>query len=107
MRAAGGRIYLQLWHVGRISHPALQPDGMLPVAPSAIRPAGQAFIEDALAERGIKPKILRDHLPDGFFCPSRRLFQPGPDDERARMVAWVGKPKLWKWPMLKRAMQAI
>ena len=33
----GGRIHLQLWHVGRISHPALQPDGGQPVAPSAIR----------------------------------------------------------------------
>jgi N-ethylmaleimide reductase len=29
----GGRIFLQLWHVGRISHPSLQPDGALPVAP--------------------------------------------------------------------------
>ncbi|MGA2753549.1 MAG: alkene reductase [Terracidiphilus sp.] len=42
---AGGLIFLQLWHVGRISHPSLQPDGMLPVAPSAIRPVGNAFIE--------------------------------------------------------------
>ncbi|MDX2212724.1 MAG: alkene reductase [Oculatellaceae cyanobacterium bins.114] len=32
----GGRIFLQLWHVGRISDPSLQPDGGLPVAPSAI-----------------------------------------------------------------------
>ncbi|WP_111748678.1 alkene reductase [Salinisphaera orenii] len=39
---AGGRIVLQLWHVGRISHPDLQPDGALPVAPSAIQPAGEA-----------------------------------------------------------------
>lgn len=38
----GGRVVLQLWHVGRISHPALQPDGVLPVAPSAIRPEGRA-----------------------------------------------------------------
>lgn len=38
----GGRIVLQLWHVGRISHPSLQPGGALPVAPSAIRPAGEA-----------------------------------------------------------------
>jgi len=38
----GGRIFLQLWHVGRISHPDLQPDGALPVAPSAIAPAGMA-----------------------------------------------------------------
>lgn len=33
---AGGRIALQLWHVGRISHPSHQPNGSLPVAPSAI-----------------------------------------------------------------------
>jgi N-ethylmaleimide reductase len=38
----GGRIFLQLWHVGRISHPSLQPDGALPVAPSAIAPEGNA-----------------------------------------------------------------
>jgi N-ethylmaleimide reductase len=38
----GGRIFLQLWHVGRISHPSLQPDGALPVAPSAIAPEGTA-----------------------------------------------------------------
>jgi N-ethylmaleimide reductase len=40
VHAAGGRIFLQLWHVGRISHPALQPDHMLPVAPRPLpRPA--------------------------------------------------------------------
>ncbi len=39
----GGRIFLQLWHVGRISHPSLQLGGELPVAPSAIRPEGDAF----------------------------------------------------------------
>lgn len=38
----GGRIFLQLWHVGRISHPSLQPGGVLPVAPSAVKPQGQA-----------------------------------------------------------------
>ena len=42
---AGGLIFMQLWHVGRISHPALQPDNMLPVAPSALKPTGEAFIE--------------------------------------------------------------
>ena len=40
---AGGHIVLQLWHVGRISHPSFQPGGALPVAPSAIKPKGQAF----------------------------------------------------------------
>jgi N-ethylmaleimide reductase len=40
---AGGLIFCQLWHVGRISHPSLQPGGALPVAPSAVKPEGQAF----------------------------------------------------------------
>lgn len=39
----GGRIFLQLRHSGRISHPELQPDGALPVAPSAIAPKGTAM----------------------------------------------------------------
>lgn len=38
----GGKILVQLWHTGRISHPSLQPDGALPVAPSAIAPTGDA-----------------------------------------------------------------
>lgn len=40
VHAAGGRIYLQLWHVGRISDPDLL-GGELPVAPSAVTPAGR------------------------------------------------------------------
>lgn len=47
-----GRIYLQLWHVGRISHPDFQPDGALPVAPSAIAPKGQAMTYE-----GMKPFV--------------------------------------------------
>ena len=35
VHAAGGRIYAQLWHVGRVSHTAFQPGGASPVAPSA------------------------------------------------------------------------
>ncbi len=52
VHAAGGRMFLQLWHVGRISHPLLQPDGALPVAPSAIAPTGQAMTPD-----GMKPFV--------------------------------------------------
>jgi N-ethylmaleimide reductase len=54
---AGGRIFLQLWHVGRISHPALQPDNMLPVAPSAIKPSGEAFIENENGEGALVPFV--------------------------------------------------
>ena len=43
---AGGRIFCQLWHVGRISHRSHQPGGALPVAPSAIKPSGGTFSAD-------------------------------------------------------------
>jgi 2,4-dienoyl-CoA reductase-like NADH-dependent reductase (Old Yellow Enzyme family) len=43
VHAAGGRITLQLWHVGRISHPVLLK-GETPVAPSAIAPAGRVSL---------------------------------------------------------------
>ncbi|SFP22984.1 2,4-dienoyl-CoA reductase [Geopseudomonas sagittaria] len=43
VHAAGGRIVLQLWHVGRISDPSYL-DGQLPVAPSAVRPKGHVSL---------------------------------------------------------------
>lgn len=39
----GGIVFLQLWHVGRISHSSHHPDGSLPVSASAVRPAGETF----------------------------------------------------------------
>ena len=52
VHAKGGRIFLQLWHVGRISHPDLQPNGELPVAPSAIAPEGEVA-----TYTGMKPYV--------------------------------------------------
>jgi len=43
VHAKGGKIVLQLWHVGRISDP-IYLDGQLPVAPSAIKPAGHVSL---------------------------------------------------------------
>jgi len=43
VHVANGRIFLQLWHCGRVSHPSLLPGGMTPVAPSAIKPAGEVY----------------------------------------------------------------
>lgn len=40
----GGAIFMQLWHVGRVSHPSFQPGGALPVAPSALPVPGKTFI---------------------------------------------------------------
>jgi len=57
---AGGRIFLQLWHVGRISHPSLQPDGAVPVAPSAVAPAGQAWTREGMKPY-VTPRALETH----------------------------------------------
>jgi N-ethylmaleimide reductase len=43
VHAKGGIIFLQLWHVGRVSHSSLQPGGILPVAPSAV-PIGDGLM---------------------------------------------------------------
>ena len=40
----GGKIFLQLWHVGRISHTDLQANGVAPVGPSAIQAKGKTFV---------------------------------------------------------------
>jgi N-ethylmaleimide reductase len=56
----GGRIFVQLWHVGRISHPSLQPGGVLPVAPSAITPRG-----NALTLSGPQPFVTPRALGEG------------------------------------------
>jgi N-ethylmaleimide reductase len=52
VHARGGKIICQLWHVGRVSHPSLQPNGALPVAPSAVKPEGDAF-----TEQGFQPHV--------------------------------------------------
>lgn len=44
VHADGGHIFIQLWHVGRISHVDLQKDGAAPVAPSAIRAKTKTFV---------------------------------------------------------------
>jgi N-ethylmaleimide reductase len=63
VHGAGGRIFLQLWHVGRISHPSMQPGGALPVAPSAIAPAGQAWTTNGM-EAFVTPRALEtDEIP--------------------------------------------
>lgn len=61
----GGSIYLQLWHVGRISHPSLQPGGIAPVAPSAIAPVNQrTYIENGtFAEVGMPRALTLDEIP--------------------------------------------
>ncbi|MEU9379457.1 alkene reductase [Streptomyces sp. NPDC048255] len=50
VHAAGGRIFAQLMHSGRIGHPTLLPDGLVPVAPSAVAAQGQLFTGDGMKD---------------------------------------------------------
>ena len=50
VHANGGRIYVQLWHVGRISHVSLLPEDRNPLAPSAIRAEAQTFTADGFTD---------------------------------------------------------
>lgn len=68
VHSAGGTIVAQLWHVGRISHTSLQPDGGKPVAPSAIRALAKTYLKDDDGSGGFaetsEPRALeRDELP--------------------------------------------
>ena len=64
VHAAGGRIFAQLWHVGRISHPSVQADGGAPVAPSALKPAGQIItphgMQDFVTPRALTSEEVKD-----------------------------------------------
>ncbi|WP_207282020.1 alkene reductase [Pseudomonas sp. FW300-N2F2] len=50
VHAKGGRIFLQLWHVGRVSHVDLQANGAAPVAPSALRAATKVFVNNSFQD---------------------------------------------------------
>ncbi|WP_029009259.1 alkene reductase [Azospirillum halopraeferens] len=67
VHAAGGRIFLQLWHVGRVSHPVLQEGGRAPVAPSAVR------------ARGVRVYVIdpADGTPCFLDCETPRALEEG------------------------------
>ena len=60
---AGGRIFIQLWHVGRISHTSLQPNGAAPVAPSAIRAKTKTFIETGFVDVSEPRALTLEEIP--------------------------------------------
>ena len=63
VHAEGGLIFIQLWHVGRVSHVSLQPGGGAPVAPSAIAAKTQTFLASGRADVS-PPRALRlDEIP--------------------------------------------
>jgi N-ethylmaleimide reductase len=57
VHAAGGKVFVQLQHCGRISHPSLLPEGVAPVAPSPLRPTGEAVTYAGMQEF-VTPRAL-------------------------------------------------
>ncbi|PDS48532.1 alkene reductase [Rhizobium anhuiense] len=63
VHAKGGHIFLQLWHVGRISHVDLQPGRKAPVAPSAIRAETKTFVNNAFVDVSEPRALELDEIP--------------------------------------------
>lgn len=84
VHAEGGKIFAQLWHVGRISHPSLQPENQLPVAPSALIPPGlKTFVETGRFTDLVRPRALRlDEIPgiiNDYAKAAKNAIQAGFD----------------------------
>jgi N-ethylmaleimide reductase len=58
-----GKIVVQLWHVGRVSHTSLQPDGAAPVAPSAIQADTKTFTAKGFEPVSAPRALALDELP--------------------------------------------
>ncbi|MEI7189093.1 alkene reductase [Dickeya dianthicola] len=71
VHAKGGRIFVQLWHVGRISHVDLQPGGAAPVAPSAIRAETKTFVNNGFADVS-EPRALELQEIQGIIDDFRK-----------------------------------
>lgn len=82
VHAAGGRIFAQLWHVGRISHPLLL-NGELPVAPSPIAPEGHVRLL-----RPVTPYVTPHALAAEEIPPIIEAFRQGA--ENARLAGFDG-----------------
>jgi N-ethylmaleimide reductase len=71
VHANGGRIFLQLWHVGRVSHVSLQPGGRSPVAPSAVKANTKTFVGGEFIETSAPRALRLDEIP-GVIAAFRR-----------------------------------
>ncbi|EGV19006.1 alkene reductase [Thiocapsa marina] len=71
VHAAGGLIVMQLWHVGRISHTSLLPEGEVPVSSTNRRPNAMTFAPEGFVEVS-EPRALRDEEIPGLIQDYRR-----------------------------------
>lgn len=78
----GGRIFLQLWHVGRISHTLHQPEGAAPVAPSAIAADGMTYTAEGPKPFSTPRALELEEIPGvvaQYEAGARRAFTAGFD----------------------------
>ncbi|OUM02255.1 alkene reductase [Variovorax sp. JS1663] len=75
---AGGKIAMQLWHVGRMSHVSLQENGAAPVAPSAIRAGGTVFTEEGFVQPSM-PRALETGEIAGIIDDYRQAARRAKD----------------------------
>jgi N-ethylmaleimide reductase len=82
VHAEGGRIVLQLWHVGRVSHVSLQPGGRAPISPTARKADTKTFTRDGFVPVS-EPRALRsDEIPGlvaSYRDAARRAIDAGFD----------------------------
>lgn len=63
VHAEGGLIFMQLWHCGRVSHSSMLPGQMRPLAPSAIKPAGEVFTYEGMKPYETPQAIATEAIP--------------------------------------------
>ena len=82
VHAQGGRMFVQLWYCGRISHPDLLPDHQQPVSASGIKPEGDAVTFEGM-KPFVEPRALRsDEIPgivDQYRQAAKRASEAGFD----------------------------
>lgn len=82
VHAKGGRIFMQVMHCGRISHPSLLPNGAQPVAPSAIKATGQTWTGTGM-QAFVEPRELTlDEVAgviNDYRMATRRALEAGFD----------------------------
>ena len=82
VHGAGGKIVIQLWHVGRISHVSLQPGGIAPVSSTARRADAKTFTKDGFVETSTPRALRTDELPGivgAYREAARRAIESGFD----------------------------
>ncbi|MGE8250844.1 MAG: alkene reductase, partial [Stenotrophomonas bentonitica] len=78
----GGRIFMQIMHTGRVSHPLLLPEGAQPVAPSAIKASGQTWTQEGQKDFVVPHELTTaevQQVVESYRLATRRAIEAGFD----------------------------